>query len=98
MAKEVAQIRIECDVPFCLGFSIIGMTTTSAAKNRELIEALRLDTIVVEEAAEVLEAHIITSLTDSVERLVLVGDHHQLRPTINVYVYACVFFSNNIMT
>lgn len=41
--------------------------------------------MIVEEAAEVLEAHIITSLTPSVEHLVLIGDHFQLPPKVEVY-------------
>ncbi len=39
----------------------------------------------VEEAAEVLEAHIITSLSSSCEHLILIGDHFQLRPSTAVY-------------
>lgn len=41
--------------------------------------------IIVEEAGQVLEAHTLASLVDSVEHLVLVGDHLQLRPPISNY-------------
>lgn len=41
--------------------------------------------VIVEEAAEVLEAHILTSLAASVEHLVLIGDHLQLPPKVQVY-------------
>lgn len=41
--------------------------------------------MIVEEAAEVLEAHILTSLTPTVEHLVLIGDHFQLPPKVEVY-------------
>lgn len=41
--------------------------------------------IVVEEAAEVLEAHIITSLCKSTEHVILIGDHQQLRPIPAVF-------------
>jgi superfamily I DNA and/or RNA helicase len=37
----------------------------------------------VEEAGEVLEAHTLTALLPSVEHAFLIGDHQQLRPTIN---------------
>ena len=40
---------------------------------------------IVEEAAEVLEAHIITSLTPGCQHLILIGDHQQLRPSPTVY-------------
>ena len=39
----------------------------------------------MEEAAEVFEAHVLACLSRSVEHLVLVGDHEQLRPKANVY-------------
>jgi len=41
--------------------------------------------VIVEEAAEVFEAHIVTSLTSSCEHLILIGDHQQLRPTPAVH-------------
>ena len=41
--------------------------------------------MVVEEAAEVLEAHIVTSLSSSCEHLILIGDHQQLRPSTAVF-------------
>lgn len=41
--------------------------------------------VIVEEAAEVLEAHVVTSLTHHCKQLILIGDHLQLRPSSNVY-------------
>ena len=40
---------------------------------------------IVEEAAEVLEAHIITSLSPGCQHVILIGDHQQLRPSPTVY-------------
>ena len=40
--------------------------------------------VVVEEAAEVLEAHILAGLVPQTEQLILIGDHKQLRPKIQV--------------
>lgn len=37
----------------------------------------------VEEAGQVLEAHVLGSLVPSVEHLILIGDPLQLRPTLN---------------
>lgn len=39
----------------------------------------------MEEAAEVLEAHVVTSLTQYCQHLILIGDHQQLRPSPTVY-------------
>lgn len=44
--------------------------------------------MIVEEAAEVLESHIITSLTEHCQHLILIGDHQQLRPPTTVYKLA----------
>jgi hypothetical protein len=46
----------------------------------------RPQVVIVEEAAEVLEAHILTSLAPTVEHLVLIGDHLQLPPKVEVCI------------
>ncbi|KAI9551691.1 hypothetical protein GHT06_022027 [Daphnia sinensis] len=70
------------------GAHVVGITTTGAAKNRALLEHLKSKIVVVEEAAEVLEAHIVTSMSSSCEHLILIGDHQQLRPPTTVYTLA----------
>jgi len=50
-----------------------------------VLQAIRPSITIVEEAAEVLEAHIITSLTPGCQHLILIGDHQQLRPNPTVY-------------
>ena len=64
---------------------IIGCTTTGAAKYSKLIRAAKPDVVLVEEAGEILESHILTALAPSVQQLILIGDHKQLRPKINNY-------------
>ena len=64
---------------------VIGMTTTCAAKYRSILKEIRPRIVIVEEAAEVLEAHILASLTSGCQHLILIGDHQQLRPTPAVY-------------
>ena len=49
--------------------------------------------MIVEEAGQVLEAHVLGSLVDSVEHLVLIGDPLQLRPTLNNYGMLLIFLS-----
>jgi hypothetical protein len=41
--------------------------------------------MIVEEAGQVLETHILASLVQSVEQIVMIGDPLQLRPNINNY-------------
>ncbi|KAF2264215.1 P-loop containing nucleoside triphosphate hydrolase protein [Lojkania enalia] len=59
---------------------IIGMTTTGLSKYRALITSLRPKIVMVEEAAETLEAPVTVACLPSLEHLILVGDHQQLRP------------------
>ena len=44
--------------------------------------------VIVEEAAAIFEAHIITALSTGCEHLILIGDHVQLRPNPSVYTLA----------
>ncbi|KAI6041108.1 hypothetical protein EDC04DRAFT_2566184 [Pisolithus marmoratus] len=62
---------------------IIGCTTTGAAKLTALLKGLSPRVLLVEEAGQVLEAHVLGSLVPSVEHLILIGDPLQLRPTLN---------------
>ncbi|SMQ49393.1 unnamed protein product [Zymoseptoria tritici ST99CH_3D7] len=64
--------------------SIIGMTTTGFSKYRPLIAALGVKIILIEEAAETLEAPVTVACIPSLQQLVLVGDHKQLRPHTHV--------------
>ena len=41
--------------------------------------------IIVEEAGEVLEAHVLSSLQPTTKHLILIGDHQQLRPKLEHY-------------
>ena len=41
--------------------------------------------LLVEEAGQVLEAHVLGSLVPSVQHMILIGDPLQLRPTLNNY-------------
>jgi hypothetical protein len=65
---------------------IIACTTTAAAMYQSIIETASPDVILVEEAGEILEAHIITAMSASVKQLILIGDHKQLRPKVGNYL------------
>jgi helicase required for RNAi-mediated heterochromatin assembly 1 len=66
---------------------IIGCTTTGLSKYRALISALRPRIILVEEAAETMEAPVTAACLPSLEHLILVGDHQQLRPHTQVHAF-----------
>jgi hypothetical protein len=63
--------------------SVIGITTTGLAKNISMLRRLGCKVILCEEAAEVLEAHLISALMPGVEHFIQIGDHQQLRPQIS---------------
>ncbi|KAK4298586.1 hypothetical protein Pmani_029078 [Petrolisthes manimaculis] len=68
--------------------SVVGMTTTGAAQHSNLLQVLAPPIVVVEEAAEILEAHVLTSLSAKCQHLIMIGDHQQLRPSATVYELA----------
>ena len=68
--------------------TVVGMTTTGAARYHSVLQRIAPKIIVIEEAAEVMEAHIITSLSHNTKHTILIGDHKQLRPKATVYELA----------
>ncbi|KAI3019696.1 hypothetical protein CBS147345_3939 [Aspergillus niger] len=62
---------------------VVGVTTTQLANNAELLRNLNAKVLICEEAAEVLESHILTALIPSIQHAILIGDHLQLRPRIS---------------
>ncbi|XP_046359851.2 NFX1-type zinc finger-containing protein 1-like [Haliotis rufescens] len=88
LAKRLKEVLREEDKDILSQADIIGMTTTGAAKHAALLEAVAPRIVVVEEAAEVLESHIITALNPECQHLILIGDHQQLRPNPTVYELA----------
>ena len=68
-----------------LDANVVGVTTTGAAKHSYIFKTINPKIVIVEEAAEVMESHIITSLCSSVQQLILIGDHKQLQPKVTHY-------------
>ncbi|KAL2131440.1 hypothetical protein VTI74DRAFT_5109 [Chaetomium olivicolor] len=92
LSREFNQIQGKIDMHFgeadaqiLAGKKIIGCTTTGAAKYHHLIRSAGTDVILIEEAGEIPESHVLTALTSKVTQVVLIGDHKQLRPKINNY-------------
>ena len=68
--------------------TVVGMTTSGAARYHSMLQRISPKIVIIEEAAEVLEAHIITSLSRNTKHTILIGDHKQLRPKATVYELA----------
>ena len=85
-AKASQEARIggwELDYNFLKQARVIGMTTTGLSKYRGLLQALDPKVVLIEEAAETLEAPIAVACFNTLEHLILVGDHQQLRAHCN---------------
>jgi helicase required for RNAi-mediated heterochromatin assembly 1 len=79
--KQLRTGRWEKDLRILRDQRIIGMTTTGLSKYRALVQALKPKIVMIEEAAESLEAPVTTACVPTLEHLILVGDHQQLRPS-----------------
>ncbi|EPB87088.1 hypothetical protein HMPREF1544_06112 [Mucor circinelloides 1006PhL] len=87
-SQSIRKCTADFEAKICRQNRVVGMTSTAAAKYHDLLEKMRPRVMVVEEAAEMLESHIISALTNSLEHLILIGDHQQLRPSTSVHELA----------
>ena len=85
---EYLRMRDFFQVKILKEADVIGMTTTGAAMYSSIMSQIEARTVVIEEAAEVLEAHVIATLTQHTQHLILIGDHKQLRPKTTDYSLA----------
>ncbi|KAI9804272.1 MAG: hypothetical protein M1833_007079 [Piccolia ochrophora] len=81
--RERAMIFEEIDRRCLEEAEVIGITTTGLAKKIETLRHVKAKVVICEEAGEVLESHLLSALLPSVEHLIQIGDHQQLRPQIN---------------
>lgn len=85
ISKRYDTYKINHDVYLLKKAKIIGMTITGASRLIELISKLQCSIMVVEEAGEVLESHVMSILNENIKHLILIGDHMQLRPTVATF-------------
>ncbi|BFZ14774.1 hypothetical protein BsWGS_17813 [Bradybaena similaris] len=84
-ARRYQEVLYQEDKTILERATIIAMTTTGAARYQGILREIGPKIVLVEEAAEVFEGHVITCLTDQCQHVVLIGDHKQLRPSPSVY-------------
>ncbi|KAJ7241901.1 P-loop containing nucleoside triphosphate hydrolase protein [Mycena haematopus] len=84
--KEIDHIFHRTQVSVLQSKQIVGCTTTAAAKYTMDIQAASPQVLIVEEAGEILESHVITALGRDTQQMILIGDHKQLRPKVNNYL------------
>ena len=74
------EFSLMSDAEAIKSYKIVAMTTTGCAKYSTILEQNNFETIIIEEAAEVLESHVLSLLTKNTKQLILIGDHKQLKP------------------
>jgi hypothetical protein len=77
---QIEKKFAEGDLAVIKSRRIIACTTTGAAKYWEHIAAAKPGILVVEEAGEILESHILTALSSEINQMILIGDHKLSTP------------------
>lgn len=74
-SEMISQYDSELSQKLFNDADIIAMTTTCRAKYNYLLKNIKMPIVIVEEAAEVLEAHTLASINQHTQHLILIGDH-----------------------
>jgi hypothetical protein len=80
---ELKDIHEEVDRRALQDAEVIGLTTSGLARHVSTLHHVQCKVLVCEEAGEVMEPHLLSALLPSIEHFIQIGDHEQLRPTIN---------------
>ncbi|OTB00030.1 hypothetical protein M426DRAFT_15846 [Hypoxylon sp. CI-4A] len=83
--KMLQNLWKEKDEQILRSKRIICCTTTAASMYAQEIQAAAPGIIIVEEAGEILESHILAAMGSSTKQLIQIGDHKQLRPKVKNY-------------
>jgi hypothetical protein len=81
--QRLQQLNDERNTHIICEKRIVGCTTTGAAKYASDVQTAAPDVLLVEEAGEILESHILTAMSPKTKQLILIGDHKQLRPKVS---------------
>lgn len=85
LRQQLTNIHDDIDRRVLQKADVIGITTTGLAKRMAVLRHVKCKVVICEEAAEVMEPHMISALLPSVEHFIQIGDHEQLRPQIKNY-------------
>lgn len=83
IGRQITDVYDEVDRRVLETAEVIGVTTSGLAKRISVLKHVNAKVVICEEAGEVLEAHMLSALIPSVQHLIQIGDHLQLRPQIN---------------
>eukprot|EP00916_Digyalum_oweni_P018054 GHVL01030242.1.p1 GENE.GHVL01030242.1~~GHVL01030242.1.p1 ORF type:complete len:2110 (+),score=387.14 GHVL01030242.1:120-6449(+) len=80
--KQIDNVKNARVVKAC---KLLVCTVTGASINSEVLHAFEPTHVIIEEAAQILEPLIIAAIPTSVKVIIQIGDHKQLRPTMEHY-------------
>ena len=96
LVRDLKVGKWERDAHYLERANIIGMTTTGLSKYRPLVSSLKPKIILIEEAAEVIEAPVTAACVESLQHLILIGDHQQLQGHCNVQELGIAPYNLNV--
>ncbi|XP_046849228.1 NFX1-type zinc finger-containing protein 1-like [Xenia sp. Carnegie-2017] len=85
LERKKRELKMDKKVEMLSKKKIIGVTITGASIYHDLLHQIGPCVVIVEEAAEILEPSLLAALTSSIQNLILIGDHKQLRPQVDTY-------------
>ncbi|XP_004523170.1 NFX1-type zinc finger-containing protein 1 [Ceratitis capitata] len=94
VSEKLKTIRIMFQFYAARKADIIAMTSTCAARINFLFRLLQSKIVIFEEAAEILEAHVLACLTPFTEHVIMIGDHMQLKPYTSTYHHSSTYQLN----
>jgi len=82
---QLEELKNQRNIEVMKGCDIIGMTVTGAAMRANLLADIKPSVMIVEEAAEILEGQLVAVIPPSVQHLIMIGDHKQLKPVVHFH-------------
>ncbi len=77
ITSELKELREAAKSKLLRDQQVIAVTTTGLGIYHNMILGARPRILILEEAAEMLEAHVLSALMPTIEHCILIGDHKQ---------------------
>ncbi|KAL4453718.1 hypothetical protein ABPG74_009614 [Tetrahymena malaccensis] len=76
---------------------VAGMTLTGSQMNMDSLRQLQYQIVILEEAGQILETHLIPLLKPGLQQIIMIGDHQQLKPSVQNYQIEQLYNYNQSM-
>ncbi|XP_055521428.1 NFX1-type zinc finger-containing protein 1-like [Leucoraja erinacea] len=82
LTQDMSALDLEETLMLLGEAAVVGMTTPVTARYRTLLQRVRPRVVILEEAAEILEAQVMTMLSPDCQHLIMISDQPQLGPKV----------------